>query len=413
MNQQYGYTRPQETVNPYEDQQQYYQAPGAVVEKTITQQTYYEQPQPYVQQSAYQQTQYYNDFDYMGNEQYVEQQPPNISVDFYQQAPSYTIVRRNSFSETDRSMGSRPSTMESSFYKKGPHFRVDSFFDTIPVNPHANDPVGDLDDFFAEFEKKATIRAKSPIPERKEAVAKSRDILLQENLARLRGLGFDEEERNIQLLKAYEGDVDKVIRHLIDIERLRVQVNEKKLTKSPKSPIGAKGVIVTPKSTLRASEQRFTIKVGDLKNLTYTIAIEDDKGAPAYKAVLLLHSCIILKDKNNNTISRVVKEDIHLHPTYSVSRNGRKLATCKERFKLSLERKFNYHMFTGDVIKMNGSYGKDWVFRKGGVVIGTLTEKKKKHYEITTKSQLIPHIITLAMIMLERRATSMRAVVLV
>jgi uncharacterized protein YxjI len=375
-------------------------------QQNVQYQEYYEESYPESYQESYQESEY-PDYSYTTT---TTTTVPNINVSFYQEpAQTFNIVRRNSFHGEVEQRVTKPREMESSFYTKGSHYRVDSFFDNIPVSTHAGEPIGDLDDFFKEFEQKTTIQ-KYDIPKREEPVQTS-ELILQANLERLRDMGFKDEDRNFHLLQAYDNDIDRVVKHLVDIERLRTNTVPNLKQKSP-IPAFEKKTKTEPVKA-HPSEQVFNIKVGSLKNLTYTVNITDEKDNLAYKAVLLLHSCIILKDKNNNTISRVVKDDLHIHPTYSISRNGRKLGTLKERFKLSTERKFNYHMFTGDVVKMNGSYGKDWIFRLNGTMIGTLVEKKPKTYELTTRSQLIPHIVTMTMIMLERRATSMRAVVLV
>ncbi|KAL0483414.1 hypothetical protein AKO1_014600 [Acrasis kona] len=285
--------------------------------------------------------------------------------------------------------------------KKRQHFHVDSFYDNIPVvSDGTSEPIGDIDDFFNEFHRKTSLS-----DDFHSNPKVNKETELQSHLQRLNSLGFTDETKNRNLLDSYDSDMDKVIKHYLDLERLKYKIDQKEKEKVKTTPV------VT--TTAPADEIKFEIRVGDLKNLTYTVSILDASGNLAYKAVLLLHSCIIIKDKNNQTISRIVKDDLHIHPTYSISRSGRKVARCKERFKLSLERKFNYYAFAGEVIKMSGMYGKDWIFKKSGGVVGSLTNKGRKTFELKTKQPFLVQSLSLCMIMLERRYTSMRAVVVV
>jgi len=352
------------------------------------------------------------DFEQQGvvNYQNVSQQNPedylyssqtNLPVQFYQ----------NEISASDIPSTRRYSDAEfgqvAPEAKKRQHFHVDSFYDNIPVVSEASgEPLGDLDDFFNEFHRKTSVGDHIEPAQEKPSMD-----LTETHLQRLNSLGFTDDAKSRQLLQSYDSDMDKVIKHYLDIERLKYKMNQKE--KKPPVKAESSPALLKSAATSSADELKFEIRVGDLKNLTYTVSIMDANGSLAYKAVLLLHSCIIIKDKNNQTISRIVKDDLHIHPTYSISRSGRKVARCKERFKLSLERKFNYYSFAGEVIKMSGMYGKDWVFKKTGAMVGSLTNKGRKIFELKTKQVHLVQTLSLCMIMLERRYTSMRAVVVV
>jgi uncharacterized protein YxjI len=396
-----GHSRP--PVDPFDDpffEQDSQYAPEAPQQSYQPKQSYIAQQQ-YLDPNAVQ----YSEVQRKSQE-YPQQ--PQINVDFFNQS-DYSLPRFNSeVASNQKSFGNNyASTNLDTIPRKRQHFKVDSFFDNIPATANAKEPIGTLEEFFEEFNKKTTV---SDIPVRKNTDERSKIDIQKEQLERLKKFGFEEEERNKQLLKAYDGDLDKVVKHLIDLERLKNRVAEKK--EKEQKPIKSTTSSV-PVISSAIAEQKFEIRVGELKNLTYTVNIYDEKDSLSHKAVLLLHSCIILKDRSNQTISRVVKDDLHLHPTYSISRSGKRLAQCSERFKFGAERKFNYRMFTGDVLKMTGMYGKDWIIKRNGTVLAHITQKATKRYEVVTKSQLVSHILTLCMIMLERRYTSMRAVVLV
>jgi hypothetical protein len=90
--------------------------------------------------------------------------------------------------------------------------------------------------------------------------------------------------------------------------------------------------------------------------------------------------------------------------------NGRYVAQCQERFKFSRDnKKFNYRFEHGTTLKMVGTYNKDWIIRRAGTIVATISNKlgvQELTVQPNTSGSL--HFLALLLIMLERRHTTLR-----
>ncbi|KAL0484041.1 Dars2 [Acrasis kona] len=245
-----------------------------------------------------------------------------------------------------------------------------------------------------------------------------------DNLLKLSDLGFHDEKLNRKLLEKYDNNIDKTLDHLINDdpeEAAAVKKNEAVVksttivsTTDTSAPLSNAPTVVTSIATGTEHEKRYMIKLSKYRDLACDVKISTLDNRLLYDARLSLFYSISLMDKSGRKLLNIVKDGLHVHPTYNISFNGSLVAQCKERFKISrATRKFNYTLMSGAELKMVGSYGKDWSIKRRGKVVGMVIAKDKGAIELVIRPTTVGvlHFLALALIMTERKYTSLRAVV--
>jgi uncharacterized protein YxjI len=112
---------------------------------------------------------------------------------------------------------------------------------------------------------------------------------------------------------------------------------------------------------------------------------------------------------NNNGPELVItKEELHVHPTYAVSSaSGPLIGTCTQRFKMSKNKKYNYKLTNGTVLKMTGATGSDFEIKRNGSVVATIHPNQEQSLDVFIKPKLTKdqHIFAMCLIMLDRQLT--------
>lgn len=206
----------------------------------------------------------------------------------------------------------------------------------------------------------------------------------REQLKELQQMGFEDGAENERLLEKHNGNLDKVVQELLASDL------------SPEQPVG--------------NEKRIAIRYEYEENNKYDIQITGKKNKIMYFAKLLLYYHITLLDADNTLVSKITKEELRMHPTYAVcASNGMLIGTISQRFKMSQNRKFNYRLSNGTVLKMTGIYEKDFEIRKSGTLVATVRQKADEDglVEIFVRPKVTKdqHIITMVLAMLERQFT--------
>jgi uncharacterized protein YxjI len=114
-------------------------------------------------------------------------------------------------------------------------------------------------------------------------------------------------------------------------------------------------------------------------------------------------------DRDERPLYKITNEDGHIHNTYAVWSSRGQIGVCKERFKLSQDRKFNYkRLDNGQILKMVGKYGGDFVVKKNYKIVSTVESSMPDGYDLTVSSNQnsdLIHLIAHTLIMMQRMFT--------
>jgi hypothetical protein len=199
----------------------------------------------------------------------------------------------------------------------------------------------------------------------------------------LHQMGFGDDVKNESLLNKYGGDVEKVVQELV-------------------GPTDT-----TIKSVHPKQYKQFKLTYDYCGDNKYEINIMDANDRIVNTAHMLLFFRIKLMHQRITELI-ITKEELHVHPTYAVSSgSGPLLGVCTQRFKISQNRKFNYRLSNGTVLKMTGCFGRDFEIKRNGSVVATVHPRGEGHIEIFVRPKLTKdeHVLAMVLIMLERQLT--------
>lgn len=236
----------------------------------------------------------------------------------------------------------------------------------------------------------------------------------EENLYKLWDIGFRDSDKNTRLLLEYNNNITTVIEILLEEQKEEQRSKEKPKEEIKETKAVGKAETAT-KSTTVDREKKYFIRLVKYRDLVCTVNIMGEDNKLLYEARLSLFYSISLSDKNGRKLLTIIKDSLHIHPTYDVYFNGSLVAQCKERFKMSREtRKFNYKLASGTELKMIGTYGRDWVIKRNGKIVANVVGQLKGANDLTIKPTTVGalHFLAMVMIMMERKYTSLRSFVI-